>query len=112
MIQQAMKQVALLAEESEGIEPMSAYDAELAAGVLSELDKRFPYGMTNSELRTKRRSAIDRTRRFEARRTHQRPRFARSHDRATQFGRNGEHQNQRRGQEILTGRNEKKNCKI
>jgi hypothetical protein len=51
VIQQAMKQVAENYEETEGVKAMGGYDAELAQAVLLELNKSFPYAITDAKLK-------------------------------------------------------------
>ena len=51
VIQQAMEQVAAIYEETEGARAMGGYDAELAQEVLVELNKSFPYPVTDAELK-------------------------------------------------------------
>jgi hypothetical protein len=51
VIQQAMEQVAAIYEETEGARAMGGYDAELAQAVLVELNKSFPYPITDAELK-------------------------------------------------------------
>lgn len=51
VIQQAMDQVAAIYEETEGARAMGGYDAELAQAVLVELNKSFPYPITDAELK-------------------------------------------------------------
>lgn len=51
VIQQAMDRIAKLYEGKEGIEPISAYDPELAEAILARLNESFPFPMSDHELK-------------------------------------------------------------
>jgi DNA-binding PadR family transcriptional regulator len=51
VIQRALERVAAIYERSQGSETMSGYDPELAQAVLIELNKSYPYPISNVELK-------------------------------------------------------------